>query len=59
MVKTLSTQVFCGLLSTSFLFAQEDLGAMWRTALAEAEYYRLVDIPIPPEIPMHPGSFEN
>jgi len=59
MVKTLSTRVFCGLLGTSCLFAQEDLGAMWGTALAEAEYYRLVDIPIPPEIPMHPGSFEN
>lgn len=36
----------------------EDLGSMWGTAQAEAEYYPLVDIPIPPEVPMHPGSFE-
>jgi hypothetical protein len=36
----------------------EDLGAMWGTAEAEAEYYPLVNIPIPPEVPMHPGSFE-
>ena len=36
----------------------EDLGAMWGTAEREAEFYRLVDIPIPLEVPMHPGSFE-
>ena len=36
----------------------EDLGAMWGTAEKEAEYYRIVDIPIPAEVPMHPGSFE-
>ena len=39
------------------VFAQ-DLGAMWGTGKKEAEYYPLVDIPIPPEIPMRPGSFE-
>ena len=38
--------------------AEEELGAMWGTAEAESNYYRLVDIPIPPEIPMRPGSFE-
>ena len=36
----------------------EDLGAMWGTGEAEAEYYRIVDVPIPPEVPMHPGSFD-
>lgn len=36
----------------------EDLGAMWGTAEEESKYYRLIDIPIPPEVPMHPGSFE-
>ena len=36
----------------------EDLGSMWGTAEKEAEYYRIVDIPIPAEVPMHPGSFE-
>ena len=37
---------------------EEDLGAMWGTAEAEARYYPVIDIPIPPEVPMHPGSFE-
>ena len=36
----------------------EDLGAMWGTAEKEAEYYRVVDIAIPTEVPKHPGSFE-
>ena len=36
----------------------EDLGAMWGTADEESKYYRLVDIPIPAEVPMRPGSFE-
>jgi hypothetical protein len=31
---------------------------MWGTAAEEARYYPIVNIPIPPEIPMHPGSFE-
>ena len=39
------------------VFAQ-DLGAMWGTAKKEAQYYPLVDIPVPPEVPMRPGSFE-
>ncbi len=39
------------------LFA-EDLGEMWGTAEEEAKYYPIVNIPIPPEIPMRPGSFE-
>ena len=38
--------------------AEEDLGAMWGTAEEESKYYRIVDIPIPPEVPMRPGSFE-
>lgn len=38
--------------------AEEDLGSMWGTAEAEAKYYPIVDIPIPPGVPMHPGSFE-
>jgi hypothetical protein len=36
----------------------EDLGAMWGTGKEEAKYYHLVDLPIPPEVPMRPGSFE-
>ncbi|MDG2122210.1 MAG: hypothetical protein P8J87_00840, partial [Verrucomicrobiales bacterium] len=36
----------------------QDLGEMWGTAEAESEYYKIVDIPIPPEVPMRPGSFE-
>jgi hypothetical protein len=40
------------------LHAAEDLGAMWGTAAAEAKYYPIVNVPIPPEVPMRPGSFE-
>ncbi len=36
----------------------EELGSMWGTAAEEAKYYPLVDIPIPAEVPMRPGSFE-
>ncbi len=36
----------------------EDLGEMWGTAQEEEKYYPIVNIPIPPEIPMRPGSFE-
>jgi hypothetical protein len=38
--------------------AEEDLGAMWGTAEAEAKYYPIVNIPIPPEVPMRPGGFD-
>ena len=40
------------------IFAEE-LGEMWGTAKEEAKYYPIVNIAIPPEIPMRPGSFEN
>lgn len=46
------------LVTISSAGAQEDLGAMWGTAAEEAKYYRLVDVPIPPGVPMRPGSFE-
>lgn len=38
--------------------AAEDLGALWGSAQAEAKYYPIVNIPIPPEVPLRPGSFE-
>ena len=38
--------------------SSDDLGAMWGTAEEESKYYPLVDIPIPAEVPMRPGSFE-
>jgi len=31
---------------------------MWGTAAEEAKYYPIVDIPIPPGVPMRPGGFE-
>ena len=46
------------LLALPILATAEDLGAMWGTADAEAEYYPIVNVPIPPEVPMRPGSFE-
>lgn len=38
--------------------AEEDLGAMWGTAAEEAKYYPIVEVAIPPGVPMRPGSFE-
>lgn len=52
------TCVLSATMALSAAVAEEDLGAMWGTADAESKYYRIVDIPIPPEVPMHPGSFE-
>ncbi len=45
-------------LSMTPLLPAEDLGAMWGTAKEEAKYYPIVNIPIPAEVPMRPGSFE-
>ncbi|MGJ8655484.1 MAG: hypothetical protein ACSHX6_03460 [Akkermansiaceae bacterium] len=36
----------------------EDLGAMWGTADEEAKYYPIVNVPIPADIPLRPGSFD-
>ncbi len=36
----------------------EDLGEMWGTSAEEAKYYPIVNMPIPPGVPMRPGSFE-
>ena len=36
----------------------QELGAMWGTSEEENKYYKIVNIPIPPEVPMRPGSFE-
>ncbi|RYD34727.1 MAG: hypothetical protein EOP86_10275 [Verrucomicrobiaceae bacterium] len=44
--------------ATAPMLAAEELGAMWGTAEEEAKYYPIVNIPIPPEVPMHPGGFE-
>ena len=46
------------LLSLSSASHAEDLGAMWGTAEEEANYYKIVNINIPHEVPMRPGSFE-
>lgn len=40
------------------LRAEEDLGAMWGTAAEEAKCYPIVNIPIPPTVPMRPGGME-
>jgi hypothetical protein len=43
---------------TPVVHAEEELGEMWGTAAAEANYYPIVNIPIPPTVPMRPGGFE-
>lgn len=40
------------------LHAEDDLGEMWGTAAAEAKYYPIVNIPIPPGVPVRPGGLE-
>lgn len=39
-------------------FLAEDLGGMWGTAAEEAKYYAIVNVPIPPTVPMRPGGLE-
>lgn len=34
----------------------QDLGGMWGTGAAEAGYYRIVDVPVPPELQLEVGS---
>ncbi len=50
--------ILSALALTPLVGSAQELGAMWGTAEAESEYYPITDIPIPPEIPMRPGSFE-
>ena len=55
------TRTLSVLLAFSFvphLCAQDDLGALWGSAREEAKYYPIVNVPIPPQIPMRPGGFE-
>ena len=56
MRKLISIGVF--LLLTAPSSAAEDLGAMWDTAREEDKYYKLINIPIPPEVPLRIGSFD-
>lgn len=49
---------FTAVISVSSLLHAEDLGKMWGTAEEEAKYYPIVDIPIPTDVPMRPGSFD-
>ncbi len=44
--------------SATFLEAQEDLGALWGTAQEEAKSYPIVNILIPPQVPLRPGGLE-
>lgn len=41
-----------------YLPQQEPLGEYWGTAEEEAKYYKLVDVPLPPELAIEAGSFE-
>lgn len=58
MVKSCYIRILPILAITPMLKAEEDLGAMWGTAAEEAEYYPIVNIPIPSGVPMHPGGLE-
>ncbi|MDA7903155.1 hypothetical protein N9B31_05780 [Mariniblastus sp.] len=37
---------------------QEPLGEYWGTAEEEAKYYKMVEVPLPPELAVEAGSFE-
>ena len=59
MVNTRYSVAFLAFALALPLRGDEELGAMWNTAAAEAKYYPIVNLPIPAGIPMRPGSFEN
>ncbi len=40
------------------LRAEDELGALWGTAQEEAKYYPIVNILIPPQVPLRPGGLE-
>jgi hypothetical protein len=44
--------------SAPLVYAQEDLGALWGTAQEEAKSYPIVNILIPPQVPLRPGGLE-
>lgn len=54
---TTFTKIYIAL-AAAFVPQQEPLGEFWGTAEAEAEYYRLVDVPLPKELAVEAGSFE-
>ncbi len=58
MVSTRSVLALMAVFVSPMLRADEDLGAMWGTAKEEAKYYPIVNIPIPPTVPMRPGGLE-
>ncbi|CAN5465883.1 hypothetical protein BH23VER1_BH23VER1_09070 [soil metagenome] len=45
-------------LASISVLSAEELGEMWGSGAEEANYYPVVDIPIPPGVPMRAGSFE-
>ncbi len=57
MVNLRSIPILLSVVLTNSLPAEE-LGKMWGTADEEAKYYPIVNVPIPKDVPMRPGSFE-
>jgi len=55
-VKRALAGLLAGLAVAATSRAQE-LGSAWGTAAAEAEYYRIVQVPVPPELALEVGSF--
>lgn len=58
----LSSFIFIGVFAGLFLSATataQELGQRWGTAEREAEYYRLVDVPIPTNVVIEAGSFDR
>ncbi|GDY02281.1 hypothetical protein LBMAG49_16100 [Planctomycetota bacterium] len=49
-------RLFCVFASASAVCAQE-LAATWGTGRREAKYYRIVDVPMPPDLALEVGSF--
>jgi hypothetical protein len=45
-------------LTLTTVLRAEELGEMWGTAVEEAKYYSIVNVPIPPTVPMRPGGFD-
>lgn len=47
----------CVLVVLAAAVPAQELGGTWGTAHAEAEYYRIVDLPVPAELALEVGSF--
>ena len=57
-MSTRRTLIALAALALTSVLRAEELGEMWGTGAEEAKYYPIVNVPIPPGVPMRPGGFD-